>query len=443
MKRASLYIFLFFSQILNAQVTVDGIVGVVGNNIILKSDVEQQILQYQAQGLEVDSALITQVFEDLLFQKLMLHQASLDSVEVTENEVSNEIDSRLDNFIMQLGSEEQLEEYFDKKVYQIKEEMYEPIEHSLIIQRVRYDITANVDVTPAEVREHFETFNIDSLPEINESVVVAQILKLPPPSKEEIKETKRKLEKLKDRVLNGESFSTLAILYSEDPGSSRNGGLYTEIKRGMFVKEFESVMFSLQDNEISDVFETEYGYHIVKMEERRGDEVDVRHILMSPKISPVDLNVAKDLLISIRDSILDKEITFTEAAYRNSDDKMTKLNGGKLINKNSGTSMFELHELENTIKLAIEDLEVGQISEPIYIRMDDGKEAYRIFMLLNRIPAHKINYKDDYKMIRDLALEKNKDETIEEWINVSLTKTYVQVSEEYQSLPFQYNWLKE
>jgi len=440
MGRIFVIAFLMMTQVLSAQVTVEGIAAVVGNNIILQSDIEQQILQYQAQGLEVDSAVRTQVFEDLLFQKLMLHKAELDSIEVTENEVINEIDSRLNNFIMQLGSEEQLEQYFDKKVYEIKEEMYEPVEQSLIIKRVRYDITSSVDVTPAEVKVHFVTFDVDSLPEINETVEVAQILKLPPPSVAAIKEVNNKLEKLKERILKGESFATMAILYSEDPGSSRNGGLYNGIKRGMFVKEFEAVMFSLEDGEISDVFETEYGYHIVQMEERRGDELDVRHILMSPKISPIDLNNAKDILFAVRDSVLDGNLTFDMATTRHSDDKMTKFNGGKLINMNTGTSSFELHELENAIKVVIDGLEVEEISEPGYVKMEDGKEAYRVFMLLNRVEAHRANFKDDYKMIRDLALDHKKEKVISEWINASLLKTYVRIDDEYKSQSFQYNW---
>ena len=443
MKGLIAFAFLLVSPFLSAQVTIEGIAGIVGDNIILRSDIEQQVLQYQAQGLEVDSAMRTQVFEDLLFQKLMLHQAALDSITISESEVNNEINSRLTNFISQLGGEEQLEQYFDKKIYEIKEEMYEPIENSLIIQRVRYDITSSVTITPAEVRSHFKSYNLDSLPEINETVQVAQILKLPPPSEEAIKETKQKLEKLKERVAKGESFATMAILYSEDPGSSRNGGLYNSIKRGMFVKEFEAVMFSLENGEISEVFETEYGYHIVLMEERRTDEVDVRHILMSPKISPIDLNNAKDILMAVRDSVLDGDLTFEMATTRHSDDKATKFNGGKLINMQSGTSVFELHELENAARLAIENLQVGDISEPSYVKMDDGKEAYRIFSLLDKTRAHTANLKDDYKQIRDLALEHKKDETISEWINTSLEKTYVRLNEDFSSLGFQYNWVKK
>ena len=442
-KKLFFIIFLFTNHLLFAQVTIEKIVAIVGNNIILKSDLEQQILQYQAQGLEVDSLMRLQVLEDLLFQKLMLHKAKIDSIEVTENDVINEIDSRLNTFITQLGSEDQLEKYFDKKLYEIKEEMYEPIENSLIIQKVRFEISSSVDVTPKEVKTYFKNLDPDSLPTVNETFEVAHILKYPPASASAIKETENKLEKLKERVLKGESFATLAILYSEDPGSSRNGGLYNSIKRGMFVKEFEAVMFSLQDGEISDVFETEYGYHIVIMEEHRGDEVDIRHILMSPKISAIDLNNAKDILISTRDSILDENLTFEDATIRYSDDEMTKFNGGKLINLNNGTSKFELHELESSIKLAVEQLEVNEISEPNYVKQDNGKEAFRLFKLLSKTEAHMVNFKDDYKLIRDMALEQKKDEAISEWINTSLKKTYVRINEEYESLDFKYNWLKD
>lgn len=443
MKSLTLLFVSFFSLFATAQVTIDGIAGVVGNNIVLTSDVEQQILQYKAQGLEVDAELRAQVFEDLLFQKLLLHKAELDSVEVTENEVLNEVDSRLNNFIMQLGGEAQLEAYFDKKIYEIKEEMFEPIHNSLLIQRVRYGISSSVTITPAEVRDFYNQFNPDSLPYINEEVQVAQILKLPPASAEAIKETKTKLEKLKDRVLKGESFATLAILYSEDPGSSRNGGLYNSIKRGMFVKEFEAVMYSLEEGEISDVFETEYGYHIVQLEERRGDEVDVRHILMSPKISPVDLNEAKDILTQVRDSILDANLTFESAALNHSDDKMTKQNGGLLVNVNNGNSRFELQQLDNSVRLAIEGLGEGDITEPIYIKMDDGKEAYRIFLLVLKSEAHMANLKDDYKKIYDLALEDKKNKSVESWTIKALEKTYVRVADAYKNQSFQYPWIKE
>ena len=440
MTRVFFVAFYLLTQAAFSQVNVDGVIAVVGNNIVLKSDLEQQILQYQAQGLEVDSSMRTQVFEDLLFQKLMLHKAELDSVEVTEQEVGAEVESRINTFTSQLGGIDQLEEYFDKKIYEIKDEMKEPIRESLIIKRVRYGITSNVDVTPAAVKIYHAKFDKEALPEINESIEVAQILKLPPANESAIRETNSKLNKLKQRVLKGESFATLAILYSEDPGSSRNGGLYTGIRRGMFVKEFEAVMFSLEDDEISEVFETEYGFHIAQMVERRADEVDIRHILMSPKISPIDLNDAKDLLVAVRDSILDGNLTFTKASTYHSDDDMTKFNGGKLINMNSGSSTFELHELENAIKITVDELSVDEISSPAYVKMEDGKEAYRIFKLLSRTPTHQANFKDDYKLIRDMALEQKREQVITHWVENALLKTYVYIADSYQSSSFQYGW---
>ena len=211
----------------------------------------------------------------------------------------------------------------------------------------------------------------------------------------------------------------------------------------MFVKEFEAVMFSLEEGEVSEVFKTEYGYHIAVLEERRENEVDIRHILMSPKISPIDLNNAKELLIEVRDSILNGELLFEKAALTHSDDKTTKFNGGKLINSNTGTSKFEIAHLEQGVNFAIENLEIEAISDPIYLKMEDGKEAYRMFILLDRKELHQVNLIDDYKKIRDLALESKKDESIEKWIAKSLEKTYVRVSELYKSEDFQYNWLKK
>jgi peptidyl-prolyl cis-trans isomerase SurA len=211
----------------------------------------------------------------------------------------------------------------------------------------------------------------------------------------------------------------------------------------MFVKEFEAVMFSLEVGEVSDVFKTEYGYHIMVLEERREDEVDVRHLLMSPKISPLDLNNAKDLLQDVRDSILNGDLLFTKAALRYSDDNSTKFNGGKLINPSTGDTKFELAQLEQGINVAIENLDINEITEPLFVKMDDGKEAYRMFVLLNRKQQHQVNLVDDYKRIRDLALESKKDKSIEEWISKSLEQTYVSVHKSYQSDLFQYNWLKK
>lgn len=437
-------IFLLFFTSVNfsfSQEKIDGIIASVGSHIILKSDLEQQILQYKSQGAYVDSLFEAQIFEDLLFQKLLIHKSEIDSIEVSDNEIQNELNNRLQNYINQLGGEDQLENYFNKNIFEIKDEMYTPIKNSLIVQKSKYEITSSIKITPTEVYSYFQTFNYDSLPIINQKVMVAQILKFPPPTIQSIEETKNKLEKLKERVVNGESFATLAILYSEDPGSSRNGGLYTSIRRGMFVREFESVMFSLEEGEISNVFQTEYGYHILRLEKRKRDNVDIRHILMSPKISPIDLNNTRDLMSDIRDSLILNKISFSEASKNNSDDLDTKYNGGKLINLSSGDSFFELHELENSIKLEIEKLNENEITQPLYVKLDNGKEAYRLFKLIKRINSHKANLKDDYKKISQMALEKKKNDIISKWIEDEIKKTHIYIDNKFKSFNLQYNWL--
>ncbi len=437
-------IFLLLFTIVNfsfSQEKIDGIIASVGSHIILKSDLEQQILQYKSQGAYVDSLFEVQIFEDLLFQKLLIHKSEIDSIEVSDNEIQNELNNRLENYINQLGGEDQLENYFNKNIFEIKDEMYTPIKNSLIVQKSKYEITSSIKITPTEVYSYFQTFNYDSLPIINQKVIVAQILKFPPPTIQSIEETKNKLEKLKERVINGESFATLAILYSEDPGSSRNGGLYTSIRRGMFVREFESVMFSLEEGEISNVFQTEYGYHILRLEKRKRDNVDVRHILMSPKISPIDLNNTRDLMSDIRDSLILNKISFREAAKNNSDDLDTKYNGGRLINLSGGDSFFELHELENSIKLEIEKLNENEITQPLYVKLDNGKEAYRLFKLIKRINSHKANLKDDYKKISQMALEKKKNDVISKWIEDEIKKTHIYIDDKFKSFKLQYNWL--
>ena len=209
----------------------------------------------------------------------------------------------------------------------------------------------------------------------------------------------------------------------------------------MFVREFESVMFSLEEGEISNVFQTEYGYHILRLEKRKRDNVDVRHILMSPKISPIDLNNTRDLMSDIRDSLILNKISFREAAKNNSDDLDTKYNGGRLINLSGGDSFFELHELENSIKLEIEKLNENEITQPLYVKLDNGKEAYRLFKLIKRINSHKANLKDDYKKISQMALEKKKNDVISKWIEDEIKKTHIYIDDKFKSFKLQYNWL--
>ncbi len=431
----------FFSA--NAQKTViDEVIAVVGKNAIFLSDFEQQMMQYQTQGIELTSELKTKVLEDLLVQKLLIHKADVDSIEIDEFEIDNEVDSRLRYFEQQIGGKDELEAYFKKSVSEIKEEMRGPLKDQMKTQRAKWAVMEGIAITPAEINKFFYGIPKDSLPMINDQVEIGQILRFPPPNIVAVKETKQKLKALKSRVLNGESFETLAILYSEDPGSSRNGGLYRGVKRGMFVKEFESVMFSLKVNEISEVFKTEYGYHIVQLVARSGEQVDLRHILISPKIGQDDLIETRNFLDSLKNIILDEDITFAEAARKFSDDEKTKNNGGILINDQIGSTFFELEKMERTLSTAIEDLEMDEISAPLYIKMPDGKEAYRILYIKNRKEKHLANLKDDYQRIQGMALNDKQSRVMENWANDMIKETYIKISEDFKSLNFNYNWTK-
>lgn len=422
---------------------IDGVAAVVGKNIILKSDIEQYLVQVKNSGVLIDEKVKARAIEDMLFEKLLLHRAELDSLEVSEAQLNDAIERRIAVFERQVGGQKELEKYYDKSILEIKEEMKDPLRDQILAQQARQQITAGISVTPREVREYFEALPADSIPEISNEVEIAQILKLPPPSKKAIDDTKDKLRKLRQRVLDGESFSTLAILYSEDPGSSRNGGEYKGIKRGQFVKEFEAVMFSLKENEISDVFKTEYGYHIVQLIERRGEEVDVRHILMSPKISPVDLNEAKIFLDSIKVIVQETDLTFAKAAQEYSDDKETKFNGGALINPNTGDNKFEMSHLDRTLAVSIDKMNVNEISAPTYLKLPDGKEAYRLLYLKKKTLAHTANLKEDYKRIQDLTRESKYTKAMENWIKKEIQTTYIKLTPEYANYSFEHNWLKK
>ncbi len=431
----------FFSA--NAQKTViDEVIAVVGKNAIFLHDFEQQVIQYQSQGLTVTPELESQILEDLLIQKLLIHKADIDSIVVDEFEIDSEVESRLRYFEQQIGGKEELEAYFKKSISEIKEELREPLEDQMKSQRAKWAVMEGSSITPAEINRYFYGIPKDSLPIVNDQVEIGQILRFPPANITAVKETKQKLMDLKNRVHNGESFETLAILYSEDPGSSRNGGLYRGVKRGMFVKEFESVMFSLKVNEISDVFETEYGYHIVQLIARSGEEVDVRHILISPKIGQDDLIETRDFLDSLKSIIEDEDITFEEAARKFSDDEKTKNNGGVLINDQLGSTFFEIEKMERTLSTAIEDLELDEISAPMYIKAEDGKEAYRILYIKNRKEKHIANLKDDYQRIQSMALSDKQSRIMEEWANDMIKQTFVKISDDFKSLKFKYNWTK-
>lgn len=437
-----LAVVIFSSQAFSQQI-IDGVVAVVGKNIVLKSDVDNRFVSNQDQGGANAGLDKCTIFEDLLFEKLLLHQADLDSIVVGDEEVDQAIERRIQVFVQQIGSVQKLEAYYKKSIVEIKEEMRPLIKDQMTAQRMLGQITADVEITPSEVRAFYNGIPSDSLPLINSQIEFAQIVKNPEVSKEAKDEAVKQLNDLRLRVENGSSFSTLAILYSEDPGSAKNGGEYKSIKRGQFVKEFEAVAFNLSMGEVSEPFSTIYGYHIVQLQVRRGEELDLRHILIKPKISGENLIETKEFLDSLRMEIVNKKVTFAKIARDFSEDENSKFNGGLAMNPQSGDSRWETSQMDREIFYATEKLSVGRISEPIFFRTQDGKEGYKLIKLINKSKPHRADLKTDYNIIQNVALQEKRNEATQKWIEEKLKSTYVRVNNDYFACEFDRGWIKK
>ncbi|MCD4683350.1 MAG: peptidylprolyl isomerase [Bacteroidales bacterium] len=436
--------FILFCGFLQAQEegkVIDQVVAVVGGNIILESEIEAQYIQYRMQeGVSGSATTIKcSLFENMLYQKLLLNQAELDSVEVSDAMVESEMDRRLRHYISLIGSLEKFEEFYQKSVLEFKDELREQVKEMMLVESVQQTITSEINITPSEVKSFFKDVPKDSIPFINSEVEIAQIVKLPPINKEEEERVKNKLQELKFRVLNGENFATLAILYSEDPGSAKDGGELGMFGRGEMFPQFEAAAFSLKENEVSDVVETEAGFHILEMIERRGEYVNVRHILLRPKVSPMDLARAKVELDSIASFIEAEEYSFEEAVVKFSDDP-SKNNGGLLLNPFTGTSFFESDQLDPKVFFVIDKLEIGEISAPVQFQTEDGKDAYRILYLRKRTDPHKANLKQDYDKIQEWALEQKKMDVVNEWITDKAANTYVKIIDKFNDCDFTNSW---
>lgn len=429
---------VLLAVVLQAQPTngllIEGVVAIVGKNIILKSEVDEQFQAFKRQNFAASEISECVVLEEMLFQKLLVHHAEIDSVEVSDEEVEGNMDRRLDQLIMQMGGDKRkLEDYYNKSIPEIKEEMRVLMKEQLIAQRMQYNITDGIQITPNEVQEYYNSIPKDSLPLINTEIEVAQIVKYPEVSRDAELEAIEKLNGLRERIQKGSSFASMAILYSEDPSSNKNGGEYKGIRRGQFVKEFESVAFNLKKGEVSTPFKTEYGYHIVQLLEKRGEELDLRHILIKPKLTQEDLVEAKNVLDSIYQMIMRGEITWEVAASKYSEDEQTKFNAGIISNFETGDAKFELSQMDKSIYNAVKDLKPGEISNAQFFRTNDQKEAFRLVKLTNRIEPHKANMRDDYQRLKALAMQKKQFEQMEKWLTEKAEETYIKIHTEYFS----------
>ena len=421
---------------------IDAVAGIIGGNVILKSDIENQYIQIRSQGNIQGTApkLKCQIFENLLFQKLLLHQSQVDSIKVTDDQVELEMDRRMRYFISQAGSPDRLEEHFGKSLLEIKNELRDVIQEQMLTEQEQQKITKDASITPSEVKAFFRKIPKDSIPLINSELEIGLIVKQPLIGDAEKQEAKDKLKNFKERVAKGDDFSTLAVLYSEDPGSSKQGGELGMFKRGEMRPEFEAAAFRLKPGEVSDIVETEDGMHLIQMIERRGEYINVRHILIQPKVSPVNLNMSKIFLDSVATLILGKKTTYELAVIRYSDDP-GKNSGGLMINPVSGNSKFEASQVDAKVFFIVDKLKPGEVSAPV-LTNERGKQDYRLYFLKSRTNPHKANIDEDYARIQQLALDKKKMDIIDDWITKKIKSTYISITDDYRNCPFQRNWIK-
>ena len=427
---------------------IDEVVWVVGDEAILKSDVENERLNAQYEGRRFDGDPYCVIPEELAVQKLFLHQAEIDSIEVSEQEVLQKVEQQTAWLIDQIGSKEKMEEYYNKTSTQIREMLRENIRNGLIVQQMQRELVGDIKLTPAEVRNYFKNLPADSIPSIPTQVEVQIITREPKIKEEEIERVKKTLREFTERIYNGESFSMLARFYSEDPGSARRGGEYGFTGRGELTPEFANVIFNMTDpKKISKVFETEYGYHIAQLIEKRGDRVSYRHILMKPKVDEAEIEEALNKLDTLANDIRKGKVTFDEAATWVSQDKDTKNNHGLLANPQTGTSRFEMQHLAGLVSQevakVVEGMQIGEISTPFTMINSKGKEVCAIVKLKNRIDAHKATITEDYQRLKSMVTAKRSEEKIQKWIVEKQKNTYVRINPNWRKCDFKYpGWVK-
>ena len=428
---------------------IDEVVWVVGDEAILKSDVEAERLNAQSEGRRFDGDPYCVIPEQLAIQKLYLHQAEIDSVEVEEQRVLSQVESYLNDIIASVGSKEKLEEYYNQSLREIRERVRETVRTRAIVDEMKRKLIGEIKIVPADVRRYFRNLPQDSIPFVPTQVEVQVITFEPKIPQEEIERVKKTLRDFTERVESGDiAFSTLAKMYSEDPGSARNGGEYGFQGRGELVPEFANVVFNLTDpKKVSKVFETEYGYHIAQLIEKRGDRVSYRHILIKPRVEEKDLDVALNRLDSIAKDIRNEKFTFDEAASFLSHDKETRNNHGLMANPNSGTARFEMQDLAQVsqeMAKVVNELNVGEISEPFVMVNRKGKEVCAIVKLKTRIDGHKATIAEDYQRLKAVVMDKLSEEKLDKWIREKQKNTYVRINENWVKCDFKYpGWIKE
>ena len=412
------------------EVVIDKIISKVDDYIILKSDLEKAYLDYLSRGEFRGSNAKCQILEQLIVNKMLVAKSEIDSIEVSDAEVQNNLSRRMDYILSQVGSPSDIEKQYGKTIEQIEQELFDDIKEQMIIQRMQQEITSALKVSPAEVRKFYNKIPQDSLPYFSTEVTVGQIVKEPTAGKKQKDKVLRLMYEIKGRILQGESFEDLARQYSEDPGSAARGGELPFYKRGDLAPEFEATAMTLNEGELSDPIETQFGYHLIELQQRRGNTFKTRHILVTPKPSEEDILKTEKYLDSLRTAILLDSIDFQTAAKEYSDDKNTSSNGGFFLDPN-GSNRVSVEQLDPTIFFTLDTMQIGNITRPELFTQPDGSNAYRILYYKNRVAPHQANLKDDYQKIATAALNDKRNRILSEWFEDARDKVYIEIDPEF------------
>ena len=436
---------LAFSFTATAQETIDKIAAQVGDNIILLSDIQSQKIQAAQAGMALTPEMDCAMLEELMYQNLLVNQAKLDSIEVTPEMIDAEMEQRIRVIESQIGSRQKMEEFYGKTVAQIKNEFRPIIGDQLRAKEMERQITEEVAVTPRDVENFYKMIPKDSIPLINAQLSFQQIVIYPEIGAKEKEQARIRLGEIREEVMAGKPFSTAARLNSDDPGSASQGGKINASK-GMMVKPFEATVFSLEEGEVSDVFETEYGYHIIKLIKRLGDDYSCRHILIVPTFDDAAIEAAAYKLDTCYQQLLAGEIAWDEAVVKYSNDEFTKLNKGIITNPTTGDQQWDaenLNQIDQQIYLLTQNMKVGDFSQPnLYSNMMERKQGVRIVRLMKRTAPHRANLTQDYTLIQSAAENEKKREVINDWVTEKIASTYIRINEPFQDCTFANPWMK-
>jgi peptidyl-prolyl cis-trans isomerase SurA len=442
-----LYILLLLILLQNPGVScqdkiVDQVVAVVGDKRVLLSDIENQFYLMISQGYKDKDKLRCRIFEDLLSQKLFINQAEIDSIEVTDVEVDMQLDRRLKFYINQLGSEEKLVAYFNKSILEIKDDMRDAIRDQILTDQIKADIIGGITATPSEVRSYYKNLPADSVPYVDAEVEISEIVIYPSTSEEAVFDVREKLLGLRQRIINGESFATLAVLYSEGPSTSKGGDIGWANKSDLD-PEYAKTAFSLKKGAVSKIVKSSFGYHIIQLIDRTEDRIHTRHILMKPKIEIEAKERAINKLDSIVTLIRLDSMTFEKAAMYFSQDVDTRMNGGQVVNEITGNTKFELDNFNTRDYLVIKKLDLGEISSPYESTDKHGVTIFKVVMLKSRTNPHVANLQEDYSMLKQITMFNKQTEIVDNWIKDKIETTYIRIDDKYKYCDFRVDkWLK-